>query len=98
MMLNSYDDWSPLREIVVGSAAAYAGDEIIEIPPMLRARYFETQFLKPFFMEYFGHGARWTIMPRPLMTDGSFDFSHALGEIPKRSLRPAHRRTTWASR
>ena len=49
------------------------GDEIIETPPTLRARYFETQFLKPVFAEYFRQGARWTTMPRPMMTDASFD-------------------------
>ncbi|GAA2268148.1 inosamine-phosphate amidinotransferase [Streptomyces ruber] len=51
------------------------GDEIIETPPMLRARYFETQFLKRTFTEYFRQGARWTTMPRPLMTDASFDLA-----------------------
>lgn len=49
------------------------GDEIIETPPTLRDRYFENQFLKPVFQEYFRRGARWTVMPRPLMTDASFD-------------------------
>jgi glycine amidinotransferase len=49
------------------------GDEIIETPPTLRDRYFETQFLKPVFLEYFRQGARWTTMPRPMMTDHSFD-------------------------
>ncbi|MEU6575130.1 glycine amidinotransferase [Streptomyces sp. NPDC046805] len=49
------------------------GDEIIETPPTLRDRYFENQFLKPVFMEYFAQGARWTSMPRPIMTDASFD-------------------------
>jgi len=53
-----------------------AGDEIIETPPMIRSRYFETQFLKPLFQEYFRGGARWTVMPRPLMTDASFDLSY----------------------
>jgi glycine amidinotransferase len=52
------------------------GDEIIETPPMIRSRYFETQFLKPLFQEYFRAGARWTTMPRPLMTDASFDLSY----------------------
>jgi glycine amidinotransferase len=52
------------------------GDEIIETPPMLRARYFETQFLTPVFAEYFRQGARWTVMPRPLLTDASFDTSY----------------------
>lgn len=55
------------------------GDEIIETPPMIRSRYFETQFLKPVFAAYFRRGARWTVMPRPLMTDASFDPSYAEG-------------------
>lgn len=53
------------------------GDEIIETPPMIRSRYFETQLLKPVFQDYFRQGARWTTMPRPLMTDASFDMSYA---------------------
>jgi glycine amidinotransferase len=53
------------------------GDEIIETPPMVRSRYFETQFLTQVFMDYFRRGARWTVMPRPLMTDASFDLSYA---------------------
>lgn len=52
------------------------GDEIIETPPMIRSRYFETQLLKPLFQEYFRSGCRWTVMPRPLMTDASFDLSY----------------------
>ncbi|GAA4225087.1 glycine amidinotransferase [Actinomadura meridiana] len=53
------------------------GDEIIETPPMIRSRYFETQFLTAVFHDYFRQGARWTIMPRPLMTDASFDLAYA---------------------
>ncbi|MHA4779035.1 glycine amidinotransferase [Streptomyces sp. MSC1_001] len=53
------------------------GDEIIETPPMIRSRYFETKFLGPVFNEYFRQGARWTVMPRPWMTDASFDLSYA---------------------
>jgi glycine amidinotransferase len=53
------------------------GDEIIETPPMVRSRFFETQFLKPIFQDYFRQGARWTVMPRPMMTDASFDLSYA---------------------
>jgi glycine amidinotransferase len=55
------------------------GDEIIETPPQIRSRYFETQFLTPIFAEYFRQGARWTVMPRPLMTDSSFDPSYVNG-------------------
>ncbi|WP_405749598.1 glycine amidinotransferase [Streptomyces sp. NBC_01411] len=53
------------------------GDEIIETPPQVRSRYFETQFLKKVFQDYFQDGARWTVMPRPVMTDASFDPSYA---------------------
>ncbi|WP_245776004.1 glycine amidinotransferase [Saccharopolyspora flava] len=53
------------------------GDEIIETSPMIRSRYFETQFLKPLFRDYFRDGARWSVMPRPMMTDASFDLSYA---------------------
>jgi len=58
------------------------GDEIIETPPTLRARYFENQFLKPIFMEYFNRGARWTTMPRPIMTDASFDPANVNNAAP----------------
>jgi glycine amidinotransferase len=52
------------------------GDEIIETPPMIRSRYFETKLLAPIFAHYFKLGARWTTMPRPIMTDRSFDLSY----------------------
>ena len=52
------------------------GDEIIETPQQIRARYFENDLLKPIFYRYFQAGARWTTMPRPVMTDQSFDLSY----------------------
>ncbi|MDJ1134786.1 glycine amidinotransferase [Streptomyces iconiensis] len=58
------------------------GDEIIETPPMLRARYFETKFLTPVFQSYFQQGARWTTMPRPMMTDHSFDPGNIVNAAP----------------
>ncbi|NUR25349.1 MAG: glycine amidinotransferase, partial [Catenulispora sp.] len=58
------------------------GDEIIETPPTLRARYFETQLLKPIFQDYFRQGARWTTMPRPMMTDASFDPDNLASAAP----------------
>ena len=54
------------------------GDEIIETPPQIRARYFENDLLKPLFYRYFAAGARWTTMPRPVMTDQSFDLSYVM--------------------
>lgn len=59
--------------------ALILGDEIIETPPQVRARYHENQFLAGIFGSYFRNGARWTVMPRPLMTDNSFDTSYAMG-------------------
>ncbi|HEU5271994.1 MAG TPA: hypothetical protein VFU36_18880, partial [Jatrophihabitans sp.] len=53
------------------------GDELIETPPMIRSRYLETRLLTPVFQRYYDAGARWTTMPRPLLTDMSFDLSYA---------------------
>jgi len=52
------------------------GDDIIETPPAIRSRYLETRLLSGVFMEYFRLGAHWTTMPRPLLTDASFDLSY----------------------
>ncbi|PKV98034.1 glycine amidinotransferase [Nocardia fluminea] len=72
--------------------AIIMGDEIVETPPMMRSRYFENQLLKPVFMDYFEQGARWSVMPRPIMTDGSFDFSYADGSVsPAEPLIPIAR-------
>lgn len=56
------------------------GDEIIETPPAIRSRYLETRLLAPVFQRYYEAGARWTTMPRPLLTDLSFDLSYARDE------------------
>ncbi|CAM5699521.1 Amidinotransferase OS=Streptomyces alboniger OX=132473 GN=CP975_31450 PE=3 SV=1 [Streptomyces alboniger] len=53
------------------------GDEIIETPPAIRSRYLETRLLAPVFRRYYEAGARWTTMPRPTLTDLSFDLSYA---------------------
>ncbi|WP_131770574.1 glycine amidinotransferase [Candidatus Protofrankia californiensis] len=53
------------------------GDEIIETPPAIRSRYLETRLLSPVFRRYYEAGARWTTMPRPTLTDHSFDLSYA---------------------
>ncbi|GLL03742.1 inosamine-phosphate amidinotransferase [Dactylosporangium matsuzakiense] len=66
------------------------GDEIIETPPMIRSRYFETQLLKPVYERYFSAGARWTVMPRPLMTDASFDPSYVNSTVGGPTEQIAH--------
>lgn len=53
------------------------GGEIIETPPAIRSRYLETRLLAPVFTAYWEAGARWTTMPRPTLTDTSFDLSYA---------------------
>jgi glycine amidinotransferase len=55
------------------------GDEVIETPPQVRARYFENDLLKPVLYDYFRQGSRWTTMPRPIMTDRSFDTAWVSG-------------------
>jgi glycine amidinotransferase len=72
----------PRRKICNGLRKDFAlilGNEIIETAPQVRGRFFENQFVKPIFTKYFEEGARWTLMPRPMMTDNSFDASYALG-------------------
>jgi len=52
------------------------GNKIIETPPSLRFRYFENDYLKHLFLDYFKHGAEWIVSPRPLMLNDSFDLSY----------------------
>ncbi|MDJ1132733.1 glycine amidinotransferase [Streptomyces iconiensis] len=60
--------------------AIIMGEEILETPPQVRARYFENDLLKPVFYRYFHAGAKWSVMPRPVMTDRSFDTSYVSGQ------------------
>ncbi|MGW2826402.1 glycine amidinotransferase [Streptomyces sp. NPDC001443] len=53
------------------------GDEIIETAPAIRSRYLETRLLTPVFRRYADAGARWSTMPRPTLTDASFDLAYA---------------------
>jgi glycine amidinotransferase len=52
------------------------GDTIIESSPMCRWRYFENDYLKHIFLDYFKRGAKWVQAPKPMMLDGSFDLSY----------------------
>lgn len=45
------------------------GDEIIEAPMAQRARYFEYRAYRTLLKEYFNQGAKWTVAPKPLMSD-----------------------------
>ncbi len=50
------------------------GDEIIETPPTNPRRNFEGFLMRDIFMEYFRSGAKWTVAPRPFLTEESTDF------------------------
>jgi len=52
------------------------GDEIIETSPLMRSRYFENELIKHHLLDYFRRGARWTVAPRPMMLEESFDRSY----------------------
>ena len=57
------------------------GNEIIESPMAWRSRYFETRPYKKLLNEYFKKGAKWTVAPKPTMTDELYDqvnMSHQL--------------------
>lgn len=71
--------WSapPVPALNIRDNTLILGDEIIETPPCIRSRYLETRLLAPLFTHYWRAGARWTTMPRPLLTDTSFDLSYA---------------------
>jgi len=48
------------------------GDEIIEAPMAQRARFFEYRAYRALLAEYFRAGARWTAVPKPLMSDALY--------------------------
>jgi glycine amidinotransferase len=68
---------APTPALNVRDNTLILGDEIIETSPMVRSRYLETRLLAGVFQRYHDAGARWTTMPRPLLTDLSFDLSYA---------------------
>ncbi|PPF44852.1 glycine amidinotransferase [Pseudoclavibacter sp. AY1F1] len=72
-------DWSAsvVPPLNVRDNTIVLGNEILETAPMVRSRYFETRFMQKIFMDYFRDGSGWATMPRPIMTDKSFDPSYA---------------------
>jgi glycine amidinotransferase len=67
----------PVPALNIRDNTLILGDEIIETPPAIRSRYLETRLLAPLYQRYYDAGATWTTMPRPLLTDNSFDLSYA---------------------
>ncbi|MFE2669230.1 glycine amidinotransferase [Streptomyces mirabilis] len=68
---------APTPALNVRDNTLVLGDEIIETAPAIRSRYLETRLLTPVFRHYADAGARWSTMPRPTLTDASFDLSYA---------------------
>jgi glycine amidinotransferase len=56
------------------------GNEIIESSPICRFRYFENDYLKHIFHNYFLYGSKWTVSPKPLLLDSSFDINYVCRE------------------
>ena len=52
------------------------GDTIVETSPLIRGRYFENDLMKHIFYNAFMDGANYVSMPKPMMTDDSFDKSY----------------------
>lgn len=67
----------PVPPLNIRDNTLILGSEIIETPPAIRSRYLETRLLAKIFYAYFHSGAQWTTMPRPVLTDASFDQSYA---------------------
>lgn len=63
------------------------GNNIIETTPCIRSRYLETDLLKDILYTYFQQGANWISMPRPIMTDSSFDLSYINNQVYKSASR-----------
>lgn len=49
------------------------GDQIIETPLGWRARYYDTDALRPLFFSYFQAGARWISAPRPELKEELYE-------------------------
>ncbi|MDF1757279.1 MAG: hypothetical protein P1U74_03165 [Legionellaceae bacterium] len=76
-----YWDATCIPALNVRDQAIIIGDEIIETPPQVRARYFENDLLKPIFYDYFNNGSKWITMPKAMMTDNSFDLSYVRDQV-----------------
>lgn len=52
---------------------AIFGDTIVEFPPEIRARYFETDMLKDIFLQGIKDNAKWITLPKSNMTNEVYD-------------------------
>ncbi|GLY30445.1 hypothetical protein [Kineosporia sp. NBRC 101731] len=68
---------APTPALNVRDNTLVIGEQIIETPPAIRSRYLETQLLHGVFQNYARSGAQWNVMPRPTLSDASFDLFYA---------------------
>lgn len=54
------------------------GDELIESPMAWRSRYFEHLAYRPLLKTYFHQGARWTMAPKPQLSDELYNYDFDL--------------------
>jgi glycine amidinotransferase len=52
------------------------GDNIIEAPMAWRSRYFEVNSYRSIIKDYFRRGARWSVAPKPQLTDELYDYTY----------------------
>ena len=60
------------------------GDELIEAPMAWRSRFFEYRAYRPLIKEYFSKGAKWTVAPKPSMSDEMYDESYPIQGVEDR--------------
>jgi len=63
----------PIPPLNIRDQTIVLGDTIVETAPHVRARYFENDYLKPIFYEYFSAGGNWISMPKPALSKDSLD-------------------------
>lgn len=60
------------------------GNEIIEAPMAWRSRFFEYRVYRSLMLEYLRLGAKWTMAPKPSMSDEFYDIEYATKPIEER--------------
>jgi glycine amidinotransferase len=62
------------------------GNEIIEAPMAWRSRFFEYRAYRPLIKEYFRQGAKWTVAPKPQMSDELYDADYPIHNVEDRHI------------
>jgi N-dimethylarginine dimethylaminohydrolase len=72
---DGYHDYCP-RDVLLT-----VGSMVIEVPMVLRARYYETFAYRKLLLEYFQSGADWISAPKPQLPDESYDVATGVGPV-----------------